>query len=133
MQAIFVYVTCKDRQEATTIGKAVVEARLAACANILDGMASIYWWEGRLETSNEAVLIFKTSENLLDSLTSKVKSLHSYSVPCVVACRFWVAIQIIWHGLRRRRVVQWTLDRMVLRPFAPIANLRDLCVFLSLY
>ena len=84
MQAIFVYVTCKDRQEATTIGKAVVEARLAACANILDGMASIYWWEGRLETSNEAVLIFKTSENLLDSLTSKVKSLHSYSVPCVV-------------------------------------------------
>lgn len=85
MQALFVYVTCKDKAEALEIGKAMVEGRWAACANIVDGMESIYWWEGKLESGKESVLILKTQENLLDALTEKVKSLHSYSVPCVVA------------------------------------------------
>ena len=85
MQALFVYVTCKDKAEALEIGKAMVEGRWAACANIVDGMESIYWWEGKLESGKESVLILKTQENLLDALAEKVKSLHSYSVPCVVA------------------------------------------------
>lgn len=85
MQALFVYVTCKDKAEALEIGKAMVEGRWAACANIVDGMESIYWWEGKLESGKESVLILKTQENFLDALTEKVKSLHSYSVPCVVA------------------------------------------------
>lgn len=85
MQAIFVYVTCKDRTEALEIGKRMVEQRLAACANVIDGMESIYWWEGKLETAKEAVLILKSQEMLLDALTISVKSCHSYSVPCVVA------------------------------------------------
>ena len=85
MQALFVYVTCKDKAEALEIGKAMVEGRWAACANIVDGMESIYWWEGKLESGKESILILKTQENLLDALTEKVKSLHSYSVPCVVA------------------------------------------------
>jgi periplasmic divalent cation tolerance protein len=54
MEFIFVYVTCKDRAEALNVGKAIVEARLAACANIIDGMDSIYWWNGELQVEKEA-------------------------------------------------------------------------------
>lgn len=85
MDTIFVYVTCVDRAEALQVGQAVVEARLAACANVIDGMSSMYWWEGKLETATEAILIFKSRAELLESLTAKVKEHHSYSVPCVVA------------------------------------------------
>ncbi|MDB9454321.1 MAG: divalent-cation tolerance protein CutA [Dolichospermum sp.] len=85
MEFIFVYITCKDRVEALNIGKAVVEARLAACANIIDGMDSIYWWNDELQVEKEAILIMKSRGDLLEELTETVKSKHSYEVPCVVA------------------------------------------------
>jgi periplasmic divalent cation tolerance protein len=85
MEFIFVYVTCKDRNEALNVGRAVVEARLAACANIIDGMDSIYWWKGELQVEKEAILIMKSRRDLFTELTEKVKSKHSYEVPCVVA------------------------------------------------
>ncbi|MBD2629595.1 divalent-cation tolerance protein CutA [Trichormus variabilis] len=85
MEFIFVYVTCKDRAEALNVGKAVVEARLAACANIIDGMDSIYWWNGELQVEKEAILIMKSRRDLFTELTEKVKLVHSYEVPCVVA------------------------------------------------
>jgi periplasmic divalent cation tolerance protein len=85
MDPIFVYVTCADREEATRIGLEMVETKLAACANVIDGMTSIYRWEGKIETAQEAILILKTQVSLLDQLTAAVKGLHSYSVPCVVA------------------------------------------------
>ncbi|MTJ08619.1 MULTISPECIES: divalent-cation tolerance protein CutA [unclassified Anabaena] len=85
MEFIFVYVTCKDRAEALNVGKVLVEARLAACANIIDGMESIYWWNGELQVEKEAILIMKSRRDLFEELTEKVKSKHSYQVPCVVA------------------------------------------------
>ncbi len=85
MEPLFVYVTCKDRAEALQVGKAVVEARLAACANVIDGMESIYWWKGQLEVGSEAVLILNSRRDLLEDLTKKIKLEHSYEVPCVVA------------------------------------------------
>lgn len=85
MEFIFVYITCKDRAEAMSIGKAVVEARLAACANIIDRMDSIYWWNDQLQVEQEAILIMKSRRDLFAELTEKVKSAHSYEVPCVVA------------------------------------------------
>ncbi len=85
MEFIFVYVTCKNRAEALNVGKSVVEARLAACANIIDGMESIYWWQGELQVEKEAILIMKSRRDLFEELTEKVKSEHSYEVPCVVA------------------------------------------------
>ncbi len=80
-----VYVTAPDRDEALRIGRALVERRLAACANVLDGMSSIYWWQGAVETAEEAVLIAKTSAARLPALIEAVRSLHGYSCPCVVA------------------------------------------------
>jgi periplasmic divalent cation tolerance protein len=85
MQPRFIYVTCKDREEAVRVGKAVVKARLAACANILNGMESIYWWKDELVTDQETVLVFKSRADLVDALIAKVKEVHSYEVPCVVA------------------------------------------------
>jgi len=82
---VFVYVTCKDADEARKIGRAIVEERLAACANVIDGMQSFYWWDGAVQSEHEAVLILKTKESLVPELTSRVKALHSYTVPCVVA------------------------------------------------
>ena len=79
------YITAGSRDEAKKIGRALVEARLAACANVIDGMESVYWWEGKLTEDREAVLIVKTRADLVPAVTAKVKELHSYSVPCVVA------------------------------------------------
>lgn len=81
----FVYVTAGNAAEAKRIGRAVVEERLAACANVIDGMSSTYWWQGKLEEASEAVLILKTTTRRLDELTARVKALHSYDCPAIVA------------------------------------------------
>ena len=85
MSAIFVYVTARDREEALAIGRALVEESLAACANVIEPMRSIYWWQGKIEEAMEAVLIVKSREALLEPLTERIKTLHSYDCPCVVA------------------------------------------------
>jgi periplasmic divalent cation tolerance protein len=85
MAAYFCYVIAPSRDEALAIGRAVVDERLAACANVLDGMASFYWWRGTLEQASESVLILKTRTELIERLTARVKELHSYECPCVVA------------------------------------------------
>lgn len=85
MSHVSVYVTTADEAEARAIGRAAVEARLAACANIIPGMKSFYWWQGALEEGAECVVIFKTRSDLVDALTAKIKALHSYDCPCVVA------------------------------------------------
>ena len=81
--AVFAYVTCADPTQAERLARAVVEARLAACANILPGMRSLYRWQGRIESAREVVLILKTRRSLVPALTARVKQLHSYTVPCV--------------------------------------------------
>jgi periplasmic divalent cation tolerance protein len=88
MSHLLVYVTCGNEAEARAIGRSVVEKRLAACANILPAMRSIYWWKDRLEEADEAVLLFKTREDLFEPLREHVISLHSYDVACVVALPF---------------------------------------------
>jgi len=80
-----VYVTVSNRDEALTIAKSVVGERLAACANILDRVTSIYWWEDTLQEDTESVLILKTRRAWVDTLTTRIKALHSYDCPCVVA------------------------------------------------
>lgn len=79
------YVTTKDREEAKTIARAVVEEQLAACVNILDGMESFYHWEGNLMNSRETVLLIKTAYGNVARITRRVKELHSYETPCVIS------------------------------------------------
>jgi len=80
-----VHITASSLAEAKVIARALVEARLAACANIVPSIHSMYRWEGKIEESGEVMLILKTRAALFDQLTEKVKDLHSYSCPCIVA------------------------------------------------
>lgn len=80
-----IYITAPSAEEALTLGRALVEERLAACANVLPGAVSVYWWEGKLAEEPEAVLILKTRADLVEALTDRVRALHPYTCPCVVA------------------------------------------------
>jgi periplasmic divalent cation tolerance protein len=82
---LFVYVTCGSQDEAKKIGRAVVEEKLAACANIFNGPHAIYPWKGKMEEADEFLLLLKTRAALFDALAARVKSLHSYDVPCIAA------------------------------------------------
>lgn len=80
-----VYITTKDKKEAKSIGKTLVEDKLAACVNIVDGMESIYRWDGEIVEDQETILIAKTPYHNVKELTKRVKELHSYECPCVIS------------------------------------------------
>lgn len=84
MNTFFIYVTAKDAAEAKSIARAVVEERLAACANLLGPVQSIYWWEGKLCEDDEVALVLKTSNARKTELIARVRELHSYETPCIV-------------------------------------------------
>ncbi len=84
-QVLFVYATASDAAEAERIGEAIVDERLAACANVIDGMRSIFRWQGSVQKGREAILILKTREDLFDELKQRIVELHSYELPCIVA------------------------------------------------
>ncbi|PJZ46635.1 divalent-cation tolerance protein CutA [Leptospira brenneri] len=79
-----VYSTYATEDEAKKIAKQVVIERLAACANVIKGMESIYIWKETIEESMETVCLFKTTKEKLDHLMQRIKELHSYETPCIV-------------------------------------------------
>jgi len=79
-----VYMTAGNVDEASRIAKALVKRRLAACVNIIDGIRSIYEWEGIIQDEREVVMIAKTHADCLPELEEAVKSMHSYDCPCIV-------------------------------------------------
>lgn len=85
MEAVIVYVTAPNEEEAAKISKAVVEQRLAGCVNIVKEMRSIYNWQGKIEDDSEVLMIMKTQRNLFGALKNRVKELHSYTVPEIIA------------------------------------------------
>ena len=85
MAHVAVCVTAPNLAEAEAIGRALVEARLAASVNIVPGVSSFYRWEGALREGDEAMLWAKTRADLVEPLTARVKALHSYACPCVIA------------------------------------------------
>lgn len=83
-QCYWVYITCPDKDEARKIGRYLLTHRLVACANIFDGIESMYWWQDEIASDQETVLVAKTQASLFDKLCAAVRSQHSYEVPCVV-------------------------------------------------
>ena len=81
----FVYMTAGSVAEARLIGETLVAERLAACVNLIEGMTSIYRWQGEVQRDAEVVLIAKTRKDRVDPLAERVGALHSYGCPCVVA------------------------------------------------
>ena len=82
-----VLVTAGSEEEAAKIARALVEERLAACANIVPKIRSVNRWQGKIEDDAEALLLIKTAEALLPALEARVRELHSYDVPEVIALR----------------------------------------------
>jgi periplasmic divalent cation tolerance protein len=83
-RAVFVYTTWPSTVEAEKAGRALVERRLAACVNILPGMISHYRWEGKIERTEEAVMLVKTRASLAPKIEAAVKALHSYDTPAIL-------------------------------------------------
>ena len=80
-----VYVTAPTQDEALRLARLAVEERLAACANVLGPITSVYWWDGKLNQDPEVALVLKTRAGLVEALTERLKAAHPYEVPCVVA------------------------------------------------
>ncbi len=82
---IVILITAGDREEGLALGRALVGEGLAACVNLVGGVRSIYKWKGKTEESDECLLIVKSRRSLLEKLTARVKELHSYAVPEIIA------------------------------------------------
>jgi periplasmic divalent cation tolerance protein len=82
---IVVFITTSSNDEADKIADALVGQRKAACVNIVPQVRSRFWWQGKIESEDEALLVVKTKADLLDSVIGLVKANHSYEVPEVIA------------------------------------------------
>lgn len=80
-----VYVTTPDHDTAVSLARLVVGERLAACANVLGPMTSVYWWDDKLNEEGEVALLLKTRAALVPALTERLRAAHPYDCPCVVA------------------------------------------------
>jgi len=80
-----VLITCGSREEAEKISKILVEEKFAACVNILSNVKSYFWWEGKVDSAEEYLLIIKTKPEKMERLISRVKEIHSYTVPEIIS------------------------------------------------
>jgi periplasmic divalent cation tolerance protein len=85
MEALVVYITAPNEEEGAKIARALVEERLAGCVNIVRPIRSIYRWEGKIEDDTEVLLMAKTRKQLFGPLEKRIRELHSYTVPEVIA------------------------------------------------
>lgn len=84
-EARLIYITAPSHDEAMKLAEILVGERLAACANVLGAMTSVYWWDGKLNRDAEVAMVLKTRADLVEVLTERVKQVHPYECPCVVA------------------------------------------------
>jgi periplasmic divalent cation tolerance protein len=82
---IVVFVSASNKKEAGKIAAGLIKAKLAACVNIAGKLGSLFFWEGKIQKAEEFLLIIKTKKEKLAKLIKLVKSLHSYTVPEIIA------------------------------------------------
>ena len=82
---IVVLITAKDAEEAQKIAKTLLKRRQAACVNIVPEVDSHFWWQDKLNSNRESLLVVKTKESLLPDIIKSVKKIHSYDVPEIIA------------------------------------------------
>src|SRR5215203_5536167 len=87
--AIIVFMTAANGEEATRLAEMLVGSHLAACVQILPEMESVYRWEGKIERQSEVLLLAKTTRAKFDELEREVRALHSYDTPEIVAVPIW--------------------------------------------
>jgi len=84
-EALVVLITAPSSEEGEAIARALVEEKLAACVNVIPGMTSFYRWRGELQREGEVLLVVKSRRGLFDRLAARVRELHSYQVPEIIA------------------------------------------------
>src|SRR5215831_3137156 len=82
---IVILCTCSSDEEAERLARALLNARLAACVNVIPGVRSFYRWQGAIEDSSERLLMIKTSRALFPDLRSAIEKSHSYEIPEIIA------------------------------------------------
>ena len=87
MEGLIAFCTFPDAETARKVVKEIVDLRLAACGNILPQVHSIYRWQGKVESSDETLAIFKLAGDRYAEFETKLRSLHPYEVPEIIACR----------------------------------------------
>ena len=85
MSFLIVIMTAPHKGEAVKIVRTLLEERLIACANILDSISSLFWWQGKIEEENEVLVFMKSQEKFFKKLSKRVTELHSYDVPEILA------------------------------------------------
>lgn len=85
VEVLLVLSTFPDAATARRIGRQLVEEHCAACANILGQVESIYWWEKKVESANETLVLFKTTADRYAALETTLRQLHPYEVPEIIA------------------------------------------------
>jgi periplasmic divalent cation tolerance protein len=84
-EKIVVLSNCGSEEEARRVARALVEARVAACVNIVPGIQSVYHWQGAIQEDPEWMLVIKSTRPMFDSLAAELRKIHSYQVPEVLA------------------------------------------------
>lgn len=82
---IVVFCTAANKKEAGRIAKGLLKDKLCACVNIIDNVASLFRWQGKIDNAKESLLVIKTRRAVFAKLTKKIRSLHSYEVPEIIA------------------------------------------------
>jgi periplasmic divalent cation tolerance protein len=80
-----IFITASNKKEAKSIAKALIVKKLAACVNLVDKVESLFWWQGKVDSAKEILLIVKSKTGNLKKITTCVKSLHSYKVPEIIS------------------------------------------------
>lgn len=86
MKFLLGYITTKNKKEAEKVATNLLKEKLVACVNIIDNISSSYWWENKIQHSNESLLIIKTKESLAEEIIKNVKKNHSYQCPEIIFC-----------------------------------------------
>jgi periplasmic divalent cation tolerance protein len=95
------FVTVPNREEASSLAEILVSERLCACVNILPTMESVYRWEGKVTKDNEVLLIIKTTDKRYEEMERRIKELHSYTTPEVIAMKIARGSQAYLEWLRQ--------------------------------
>lgn len=83
--SLVVLITAPNEEDAAAMANALVKGRLAACVNIIRQIRSIYRWQGKIEDAQEVLMIAKTRKECFSDLVNKIRELHTYSVPEIIA------------------------------------------------
>ncbi len=103
MKKLFtLYSTFPEYEKAIVTARRLLDEKLVACVNIIDGAHSFYMWEGKMQECQEAIMIAKTTETLCQSAVSAIRALHPYDIPCITVLEIVGGDEEYLHWIRQQ-------------------------------